>query len=441
MNMLKGLATLVLAVVYASISNPLVSAAQPHTILVDDDRVQCPGATAPTIAAGIAAAAPGDTVQVCPGIYPERVSIDRPLTLAGPFGPIAALDCFDPTPSDPAGLDASAYAILTRPEAAAGNLLTVTSSGVTVKGLVLEGATGAPVDSTYDAAVHLLSGSAGAHVHHNLIRGNSLGIDLGSDGSATTRVDHNCLRDNLYGMASQRQDFVGGAVEENQTFGNTVLGYEVGWPRASTRQALFARNVSRQDRQTFLVANSSKVSIADNDMEPALSGVQAGSGNTSITITGNRIYGGTNTGVAFTVMPGVTSRDALVAGNHISGFGRTTTGGIGIAVATNAAAVPSIDGLKIMDNVLTHNAVGVSVQLNNPEVRVHGNTASANRQFGIRAQLTVGLGRSASFKDNIMLGNGSIELAPSADAFDNNRAANKWAGNICERDIPSGTIC
>src|SRR5262249_61361115 len=36
-----------------------------------------------TIQAAVAAAAPGDTVRVCPGVYAEQVEIDRPLTLRG----------------------------------------------------------------------------------------------------------------------------------------------------------------------------------------------------------------------------------------------------------------------------------------------------------------------------------------------------------------------
>ncbi|RYP81446.1 hypothetical protein EKO23_23575 [Nocardioides guangzhouensis] len=433
-------ASSLVAVCTIAMSPTALEATEPATIVVDDDRLQCPDADLDTISAAVASAKPGDTVQVCPGVYPEVVQIDRPLTLAGTPG-VEAFDCFGTAPSQAGDLDPTTYAVLTRPPGIEGNLLTVASAGVTVTGMVLEGALGEPVDSIYDAALHLLSGTAGARVHHNLIRRNSLGIDLGSDGSATTRVDHNCLRDNQFGMASQRQDFVGGVVENNNTFRNTILAYEVGWPRASTRQSLFAHNVSRQDRITFTVSNSWNVSIADNDIEPASTGVQPASGNTNIRITGNRIFGGTTAGVAFSATAGPTSQKALVAGNDISGFGRTPTGGIGIAVATNAAGVPSIDGVKVMDNVLSHNAVGISVQLNNLGVQVHGNTSNDNRQFGIRAQFLFGTASSASFKDNVMLGNGSPNLVPSADAFDNNRPANTWAGNVCERDIPIGTIC
>ena len=241
-------------------------------------------------------------------------------------------------------------------------------------------------------------------------------------------------------MAAQRQDFVGGVVEHNQTFRHTRIGYEVG-DNFGSRQSTFAHNVSRQDGLGFFVRNSENVSIADNDLEPVSTGVQLASGNTNVRITDNRIVGGTTAGVQLTAAPGPTSQKVLVAGNVITGFGRTPTAGFGIAVGSNAAGVPSVDGVKVMDNLLSHNGIGISVQLNNLEVRVHGNTSVDNRQFGIRAQLQVGTASRASFKDNVMLGNGSPDLATTADAFDNNRSANTWSGNVCERDIPKGTIC
>jgi nitrous oxidase accessory protein NosD len=43
----------------------------------------CPGATFSTISAAVSSASAGDTVQVCPGTYPEQVTISTPLTLRG----------------------------------------------------------------------------------------------------------------------------------------------------------------------------------------------------------------------------------------------------------------------------------------------------------------------------------------------------------------------
>ena len=443
MRTFKHVAACAVAAACTIVMSPAVdAAAEPGTIVVDDDGLQCADADVDSISEGLALAKAGDTVKVCPGFYREFVQVDRPLTLAGTPGAIDALDCFDPGSSQAGDLDPATYAVLTRPANVEGDLLTVASAGVSVTGLVLEGAVTPEtrVEPIEDAAIRLVSATAGARAHHNLIRHNSLGIDLGSDGSATTRVDHNCLRENDFGMAAQRQDFVGGVVEHNETFWHTRIGYEVG-DNFGSRQSSFAHNVSRRDGLGFFVRNSGNVSIADNDLEPVSTGVQLSSGNTNVRITDNRIVGGTTAGVQLTAAPGPISQKVLVAGNVITGFGRTPTAGFGIAVASNAAGVPSVDGVKVMDNLLSHNGIGISVQLNNLEVRVHGNTSVDNRQFGIRAQLQVGTASRASFKDNVMLGNGSPDLATTADAFDNNRSANTWSGNVCERDIPKGTIC
>src|SRR5208337_4716110 len=43
----------------------------------------CHASSYPTISAAVAVAAPGSTVKVCPGTYPEQVFIMQPLTLEG----------------------------------------------------------------------------------------------------------------------------------------------------------------------------------------------------------------------------------------------------------------------------------------------------------------------------------------------------------------------
>ena len=415
------------------------------TILVDDDGGQCADAGFSSIAEAMAAAMPGDTVQVCPGSYTEFVYVDVPVTLIGLPEAVDALDCFDHAESQPDDLDPSTYAVLNRPADTPGNLLTIASPGVTVSGLVLQGATTTDTPEApqiADAAIHLMTASTGATVQNNLIRLSSLGIDMGSDGGAVTRVDHNCLRDNEFGMASQRQDLVGAEVEHNETFRTEQIAYEVGWSRASTHTTSFAHNVSRADVRTFFVHNSTNISIADNDAEPAFVGAQVASGNRNVRITDNRIVGGTGQGVMFSTVAGQpASQKMLVAGNEIRGFGLSATTGLGIAIATNAAGQPAVDGVKVMDNFLTKNGVGLSLQLANLGIRVHGNTINANRQFGIRAQLGAGSNAGASFKDNTLLGNGSPAVTSTADAFDADRPANTWSNNVCERDIPMDTIC
>ena len=53
-------------------------------LLVDDDRAQCPAARYRSIQAAVDAAAPGETIEVCAGIYRESVRIDKTLGIVGP---------------------------------------------------------------------------------------------------------------------------------------------------------------------------------------------------------------------------------------------------------------------------------------------------------------------------------------------------------------------
>jgi pectin methylesterase-like acyl-CoA thioesterase len=69
--------------VSAVVSAPSAVATQ-RRYRVDDDRRQCRNAEFTTIQAAVAAAPPGATVEVCPGIYRESVVVDKPLTLSGP---------------------------------------------------------------------------------------------------------------------------------------------------------------------------------------------------------------------------------------------------------------------------------------------------------------------------------------------------------------------
>ncbi len=52
-------------------------------IRVDDNNAECPTAAFNTIQAAVNAANPGDTIRVCPGTYPEQVTITKPLIVRG----------------------------------------------------------------------------------------------------------------------------------------------------------------------------------------------------------------------------------------------------------------------------------------------------------------------------------------------------------------------
>jgi nitrous oxidase accessory protein NosD len=58
------------------------------TLLVDDNKVQCPGATFTSIQDAINAASPGSVIRVCPGTYREQLSINTSLSIEGDNGAI-----------------------------------------------------------------------------------------------------------------------------------------------------------------------------------------------------------------------------------------------------------------------------------------------------------------------------------------------------------------
>lgn len=74
---------LVFGAIGASAGNGNNGHGNPATLLVDDDKVQCPSATFTSIQAAVLAAGAGDKINVCPGTYPEQVNITKPLTVQG----------------------------------------------------------------------------------------------------------------------------------------------------------------------------------------------------------------------------------------------------------------------------------------------------------------------------------------------------------------------
>ena len=54
-----------------------------RTYIVGKPNTPCPNAQYPTISAAVAAAAPGDLIEICPALYDEQLLITKPLTLRG----------------------------------------------------------------------------------------------------------------------------------------------------------------------------------------------------------------------------------------------------------------------------------------------------------------------------------------------------------------------
>lgn len=130
----------------------------------------CNSAGYATIQAGINAAMPGDTVNVCPGKYPENITINKAnLTVTAIGGSSATL-------------------IMT-PVVAAVVTFTAPNSGLFGFTLIPYGSV-----AKYDIGVNVaIGGVASAEIANNYVRGGRIGINLGC-GSSSSTIYHNIVR-------------------------------------------------------------------------------------------------------------------------------------------------------------------------------------------------------------------------------------------------------
>ncbi len=98
-------------------------------LTVDDDRVQCPNARYTTIQAAVDAASPGGLIHVCPGTYPEQITISKPLHLRADSGAIVM----------PGGMVANTTSLFNGAQIAPAVLVTDTGH-VLIEGLTVDGA-------------------------------------------------------------------------------------------------------------------------------------------------------------------------------------------------------------------------------------------------------------------------------------------------------------
>jgi nitrous oxidase accessory protein NosD len=97
------------------------------TILVDDDKVQCPNAAFTSIQAAVNAANPGDHIRVCPGTYAEQVVVDKSLHIRGDNGAIVI----------PSGVTVSVTS--SSGDSAAAIIFVKDATGVSIRGLIVDG--------------------------------------------------------------------------------------------------------------------------------------------------------------------------------------------------------------------------------------------------------------------------------------------------------------
>jgi nitrous oxidase accessory protein NosD len=294
--------------------------------------VGCGGGAYPTIGSAVNAAAPGDTIDVCPGTYRELVTVPagKPLTLRGTGSPV---------------IDATG---LGDPATGQYSAVLVQASGTTVEGLAVTGATGEGI---------LVQGSAAAPVAHVTVRGNRLaGNDRGNPAGTpiTTSPYREC--DEIpgplpgdCGEAIHLQSVSDSAVAGDDVTGNAggILLTDESGP---THGNLIAGNTTSDNSfDCGVVLGGHNPNAAPGGVpDPAAGGVY-GNTITRNRSTGNGLHGDGSGVLLGTAFPGGAVYGNRVTGNYLSGNGLS-----GVTVHSH------VPGEDLNGNVIAGNLIGAN---------------------------------------------------------------------------------
>ena len=250
----------------------------------------CADAGYMTISAAVAAANPGDTIEVCPGTYLEQVMINKTLTLKGaqagfdartrPFLPDPTTQSIIDHPCGPVQIEAD----------------NVTLDGFTVQGSILP-------DPCFIAGIWTNPGFSGTqgghHILNNIVQNNVSGIELDSTCAANpTLVQFNLIQNNNNpgpGSGNGIQTNFGlcnATIDSNKFSGH--LSTSMLLNTAQSKLAISNNELVGGTPERIFLANTTASSITGNISVGSTSSgtIRFFSGNTNVTVTGNTLLNG-----------------------------------------------------------------------------------------------------------------------------------------------------
>lgn len=295
----------------------------------------------PTIQQAINAAAPGDFVQVGPGFYPESLTVNKTLTLAGAGAGITIIDALG-----------------------AGSVMSLTASDVRVRDFTLRG--GLPGGR----GVHFV-GADRSTIERCDISNNRDGLYF--SGGATNNVILACtIHSNTgYGIDVGDQGNSGNQVLDSEIYGNGLNG--VNAYAGSNGLQVRGSNVHHNAGAGVLIGWSTSWAIDSSDIHDNLTGIMLDTASQGA-ITGSDVLTNTASGMYFS---GLGTYWNTVTGNTIRGST------IGVELAS-MARYNQFERNRITDNV-TGAKVGFQ---SNPSYDNFGNTFFHNNfvDNGVQAQ-------------------------------------------------------
>lgn len=248
------------------------------TLVVDKDLADCPNADFVSIQAAVAAAAPGDTIKVCPDLYTETVTVNKPLTLDG-SGPDPRARTGDPTKEAVVQFDSGS------------GIFNLQSHSIVLRGFTLQGNAVGP-------GIHTSAAFSDYQIEKNLIRDNVFGLSLHNNGATVSVVEKNAFNNN-----NRPGSGSGDGIYSDQGLSNVVIqkNYFTGHAVAamvlnSTGQTnlVVVQNDLVNDN-TIVLFNAMNSLISHNrSSNPGGTGIFIGGGVSDSTISHNHIVGASN---------------------------------------------------------------------------------------------------------------------------------------------------
>jgi len=340
--------------VFASLGRSAVADAA--TIVVGQNAAVCPGAQFAKIQDAVNAASPGDTIQICPGVYAEQVSISKALKVNANNGAILR----------PSGAAANSTGLASGQPIAA-MLLIENTEDVTIANLTVDGAD-ADINACAPDLIGVFFRNASGQLSHVAVRNSKLGSSFNAcqSGSAIL-VQTGGGQKSLVGIAdSSIHDYQKNGITANEVGtdvtieGNTLTGLgstngaaqngiQIGFGAAGTirhnsvANHIWAPCVSADQctatANAVLVFQSDGASVHDNVIGVAQTGVAIVGNNASV--FDNQIF-------ASQVFDGV---ELIGDGNTAERNRITHSDQAGVLVAGN--------GNVVRQNVINESAIGV----------------------------------------------------------------------------------
>jgi nitrous oxidase accessory protein NosD len=347
-------------------------------ILVDDDKVQCPSAAYTTIQSAVNAANPGDRIHVCPGTYPEQVTINKSLTIDADNGVWVVPANLTANVTDLVSGDPLAVAISVQ-----------NAADVNIDGLIVDGSNNG-LTACAPRLIGILYENASGRVAHNAVRnfnlglgsslngcqsGNAIEVDTATGGNSSVEIHENSVqtyqKNGVTGNEPGTEiDLDGNTVTGvGPTAGAAQNGVQVGYGAAGRiRNNTITDNIYSPCTATTCDTNAAGILIYNSDGID-IENNSVGSNQIGIYVGGNQSRIARNSIFNSVVLIGV----ALVGNqNEVTNNTITNSGQIGVYVQGNSN--------QISTNKITDAQVGVY------EVTgTTGNTLFGNRYFATLA--------------------------------------------------------